>query len=69
MTIGKLYKHNNNTDVAFKPLVIFVNHRLQVYKAQGYWINIVNPDKFYIINNEKIEIKISDLPNWVEYES
>lgn len=68
MTRGKVYKHINNTDVAFRPTRIIVNHRLQIYKCSGYWLNIVNPQKVDLIAQDEIHVKIADLNNWVEYE-
>ena len=58
MVPGKLYKNIKNTEVAFKPTTIYVNHRLQIYKVKGYWFNIVNPQNIYVIDQDFIQIKI-----------
>lgn len=67
MDAGKIYKHRNNTDVAFDLLRIYDGD--YSFFLIGYWINIVNPNNPYIINGDNIEIKIEDLENWEEYDT
>lgn len=63
----KLYKHKNNTDIAFMPLYNtdseeFTNKIVKI----GYWYNIVNLKNIYKCSEKLdiIEIQKEDLDNW-----
>lgn len=64
MEINKLYKHTNNSDVAFEPLFL-VSESEDSLTFEGRWVNIIlhNPD---IICNDKITINKQDQHNWKE---
>jgi hypothetical protein len=60
MIPGRIYKHKNSTDVAFK--VIGITNTGHLW---GQWINI----HFYCVHGEDtIKIEEQDLSNWSEYE-
>lgn len=62
MTNGDVIKHDRNTDVAFHIYKIYrFNNE---YQIKGYWINIVNPDKTYVIDVDHIIITENEIPNW-----
>lgn len=62
MTNGDVIKHDRNTDVAFHIYEIYrFNNE---YQIKGYWINIVNPDKKYIIDVDHIIITENEIANW-----
>lgn len=58
----KLYKHKNNTDVAFK--IININNIEQYVQLDVSWYNITSKHPFFI-ERDSIKIKKSDLKNWI----
>jgi len=59
---NRLYKHKNNTDVAFVPVNVLQGQSdLLVF---GKWFNIVNPNNVYLIDSDQITINLSDLEKW-----
>lgn len=56
-----LYKHINNTDVAFK--ITKINYIEEYVHLDISWYNIVS--KPFFIDNDSIKIKKSDLKNWM----
>jgi hypothetical protein len=57
----KLYKHINNTDIAFVPFSVgFTSDEVL---CSGYWVNIAY-DKYALINREDIKIGVNDITNW-----
>lgn len=69
MTIGKLYRHARNSDVAMMPLTIgHMAHDPKVYNIRCRWFNIVNSGHVFEMGVvDDINIKIEDLPKWREY--
>lgn len=67
MKPGNLYKHLNNTDVAFAPES--VQQSSEVLRVLGTWINVVNPKKSFPIGADCIDIKLKDLPKWELFET
>ena len=59
-----IYKHKNNTDVAF--YVVSVGFTDSEVICDGYWMNVVNAKRFYAIDRENIIIKSDDIQNWEE---
>jgi hypothetical protein len=59
----KLYKHRNNTDVAFSPSSVSKKPNGDL-KLEGDWFNIVNPIKIFFIDHDKITIKKKDILDW-----
>lgn len=57
----KLYKHINNTDVAFK--IININYIEDYVQMDVSWYNIVS--EVFFIDKDSIRIKKSDLKNWI----
>lgn len=58
----KLYKHKNNTDVAFK--INQTKEDKNYLHLQISWYNIVSKPSFFI-ERDSIKIKKSDLKNWI----
>lgn len=62
MKANCFYKHTNNTDV-----VMFVDKSLNKNDSlllEVRWFNIVNSSNVFLINNDIVEVKKSDLKNW-----
>lgn len=64
MNFNIMYKHINNTDVAFVPLQLEKESDTAL-TYYGKWYNIVNVP--YFIQYDEITIKTNDLTNWKEY--
>lgn len=64
MLPNTLYKHKNNTDVAFSP--ISVRQQDKSLLLFGRWYNIVNPTNVFFIEDDEITIKLSDVDKWEE---
>jgi 2-hydroxy-3-keto-5-methylthiopentenyl-1-phosphate phosphatase len=63
ITPHKVYKHINNTDIAFYVLSVgFTDDKLL---CDGYWLNVVNKPE--TINRDNIVIHNDDIQNWKEY--
>lgn len=62
--VGQLYKHRNNSDVAFK--VITTRQIDNGYRLQVHWFNIVSPHHHWCIDSRIDEILITSdqLDNW-----
>jgi hypothetical protein len=58
----KLYKHIDCLDVAFVPLSVGFTDDEVI--CTGHWVNVSNPDKYFLIEKEVIKIKSSDITNW-----
>jgi hypothetical protein len=57
----KLYKHINNTDIAFVPFSVgFTSDEVL---CSGYWVNIAY-DKYALMHREDIKIGVNDIDNW-----
>jgi len=57
----KLYKHINNTDIAFVPFSVgFTSDEVL---CSGYWVNIAY-DKYALMHREDIKIGVNDITNW-----
>ena len=67
MRTGWTIKHERNTDVAFyiKKLFRVPDGRV---KVKGQWVNIVNPERPYIIGSDNIVIQPENLKEWRIYE-
>ena len=65
MIPNTLYKHKNNTDVAFAP--ISVVRREKDLLLFGRWYNIVNPTNVFFISDDEISIKLADVQKWEEF--
>lgn len=67
MTKNKLFKHDNNTEVAlFITRIVYISEKLG-YKVKGSWINIVNKDKQYPIGIiEEVFVTNDQIKNWKE---
>lgn len=57
-----LYKHKNNTDVAFEPVESTWNDDGCFLTIR--WWNITNPESWKFVATDNIFIKREDLPNW-----
>ncbi len=68
MRPGTLYKHIHNTDVAFEPVKLNT-YKKDVVIIKGRWYNIVNPKNIYLIDDDTITIKRTDLKNWKVYDA
>lgn len=67
-------KHKNNTDVAFYVLHDFSQPDSTDLVLRGVWINIASNPPFIMgsgsgVINEEIRIKLSDIANWVSFNS
>lgn len=61
-----LYKHINNTDVAFQVTSIGFTGYSQLISVR--WFNIVNPDNIYLIDTQHgIAVLDEHSHNWVRY--
>lgn len=60
-----LYKHVNNTDVAFCPT--HVDEQFDTLVILGHWYNIVNPNKVLYISSDMIKVNKLDIDNWKLY--
>lgn len=61
-----LYKHINNTDVAFQVTSIGFNGYSQLISVK--WYNVVNPDNIYLIDAEhSITVLDEQSHDWVRY--
>jgi hypothetical protein len=58
----KLYKHINNSDVAFVSLGVGFTSDEVI--CNGYWVNITNPKKFYLLDADTVKISTNDISNW-----
>lgn len=68
METHKLYKHKNNTDVAFCPFDIVDDlGKDEDIVMKGMWLNIVHGNPTAIVI-DTIFIKPNDLENWELYE-
>lgn len=64
MCYSSLIKHSAMQDVAY--YATNVDENSDVFKLQGYWINIVAKPQ-YVIGPEAINIKKVDATNWEPY--
>lgn len=67
LQLGKIYKHKNNTDVAFQlQTFTFNKENIEGLLCKGYWWNIAlsNPIP---IEKDEIFINYVDIGDWVEY--
>lgn len=63
-----LYKHVNNTDIAFRPIKTFFVTEKQLFKVKICWYNIGKCHKPWSMDIiETIEIKKEDKLNWKLY--
>jgi hypothetical protein len=65
-TKNKIYKHDNNTDVAF-----LVNESTTLegdLLLRGIWMRITSMNNLHAIANDSITIKQNDITNWKLYE-
>lgn len=63
-----LYRHENNTDVAFQPIKSFYVSEKEVLKMRVMWWDIGECHEPRCMNIEqRIEIKKADLPKWKLY--
>jgi 2-hydroxy-3-keto-5-methylthiopentenyl-1-phosphate phosphatase len=61
-----LYKHINNTDVAFQVMSIGFTGYSQLISVR--WFNIVNPDEIKFIDTQhSITVLDEDSHNWIKY--
>ena len=67
MTIGKLIKHDNNTDVALLVHRIVYIPEKRGYKIKGSWINIVG-EHYPCGITEEVFVNNNDIKNWKVYE-
>jgi hypothetical protein len=65
MTKYNLYKHINNTDVAFSPIKVFYVKEKSLYKIKCSWFSIRN--KIRYLGKDKIEIPQLKRPEWKWY--
>lgn len=63
---GHLYKHINNTDVAFQVTSIGFTGYSQLISVR--WFNIVNPENIQMIDTQHgISVLDEDSHNWIKY--
>lgn len=61
-----LYKHINNTDVAFQVTLIGFNDYSQFISVR--WFNIVNPDNIFLIDTQQgITVPDEDSHKWIRF--
>lgn len=65
MKPNELYKHLNNTDVAF--LVETVVEEKNHLRLTGEWVNIVNRNNLFVVQKDDITINNFDLKNWEHF--
>lgn len=59
-----LYKHKNNTDVAFRIIEQSVHENEEGIRLIVEWWNVMGV--YYIIGRDSIFIKFRDIPKWEE---
>lgn len=61
---GELYKHKDNTDVAF--YVKGISGGFDNIFLRGVWVNIVNPSNYFMLTTEteRITVKLNEQDNW-----
>ena len=63
---GILYKHINNTDVAFEIKGgRYSTSEYQILKIR--WWNVVNPNNIHLIGDDKVTIQNNKLTDWLQY--
>ena len=62
-TVGKVYKHLKNTDVAIR--VNKVSKKSYGYILNVTWFNIVNPARWTMIDSDEILINAADVSKWL----
>jgi hypothetical protein len=63
---NRLYKHKNNTDIAFQLTATGCNGYSQLISVR--WFNIVNPDNIHLIEyQDSVTVLDEQSHDWVEY--